>query len=88
MKRERDMKKTIDYVVLMNDDAKVKYYTGLPSYKLLKAIFDYISPCIDRHSRTSLSLFNQFLMVLVRLRVNTEVQHLSYHFRIHSSNIS
>ena len=33
-------------------------------------------------------LFDQFLMVLVRLRINLEVQHLAYHFRIHSSNVS
>jgi hypothetical protein len=73
---------------LMDDNAKVKYYTGLPSYKVLKAVFDFLSPCINSYSRTALPLFSQFLMVLVRLRVNMEVQNLSYHFGIHSSNIS
>ena len=73
---------------LMDDDTKVKYYTGLPSYKILKAIFDFLSPCVNRYSRTALPLFHQFLMVLARLRLNMEVQHLSYHFGIHSSNIS
>ncbi len=72
---------------LMGDDAKVKY-TGLPSYKVLKSIFDLLSPCISTHSRTALPLFNQFLMVLVRLRLNMEVQYLAYHFGIHTSNIS
>ena len=26
----------------MNDDIKVKYYAGLPSYKILQAIFDFV----------------------------------------------
>ena len=73
---------------LINDDVKVRYYTGLHSNKVLKAIYDFISPCIDSYSRTTLPLFNQFLMVLVRLWLNMEVQQLLYHFGIHSSNIS
>ena len=28
---------------LSDDDKKVKYYTGLPSYSVLKAIFDFVS---------------------------------------------
>ena len=35
-----------------------------------------------------LPLLNQFLMVLVRLHINMDVQQLAYHFGIHSSNIS
>lgn len=60
------------------DDNKVKYYTGLPTYKVLKAIFDFVSPSVNTSSRTALPLFNQFLMVLARLRLNMEVQHLMY----------
>ena len=26
----------------LTDDTKVKYYTGLPSYKILKAAFDFV----------------------------------------------
>ena len=46
---------------LMDSDAKVKYYTGIPSYDILKAIFDFVFPCIKSSSRTVLPLFNQFL---------------------------
>ena len=73
---------------LMDNDAKVKYYTGLPSYKILKAIFDFVHPCVKNYSQTVLPLFNQFLMVLVRLRVNMDIEHLSFHFGIHASNVS
>ena len=50
---------------LMEDDSKVKYFTGLPSYKILKAVFDFVSPCFKTYSRTAMPLFNQFLMVLI-----------------------
>ena len=46
---------------LMEDNAKVKYYTGLLSYSIFKAIFDFVSPCITNYSRTTLPPFNQFL---------------------------
>ena len=58
---------------LMDNDAKVKYYTGLPSYKVLKAVFDFVYPCVKNNSRTVLPLFNQFLMALVRLRINMDI---------------
>lgn len=50
---------------LMDNDAKVKYYTGLLSYRILKAVFDFVYPCVKNYSQTVLPLFNQSLMVLV-----------------------
>ena len=73
---------------LNDSDAKVKYYTGLPSYGVLKAVFDFVYPCVRNYSRTVLPLFDQFLMVLVRLRLNMDIEHLSYHFQLHASNVS
>ena len=73
---------------LNHNDAKVKYYKGLPSYVVLKVVFDFVSPCVTNYSRTSLPLIDQFIMVLVRLRLNMDIEHLSYHFRIHTSNVS
>ena len=69
---------------MIGDDSEVKDFTGLPSYGILKTVFDFIYPCINDSSRSSLS---QFLVVLVRLRVNMDVQHLAYHFGIHSSTV-
>ena len=45
---------------LKHNDAKVKYYTGLPSYGVLKVVFDFVSPCVTNYSRTSLPLIDQF----------------------------
>ena len=83
----RLLKKLIVEEEMIGDDSKVKYFTGLPSYGILKTVVDFIYPCINDSSRSSLSPFNQFLMVLVRLRMNMDVQHLAYHFGIHSSTV-
>ena len=40
------------------------------------------------YARSSLSLHDQFLMALMRLRLNTDVEFLSYHFGLHVSNVS
>ena len=41
----------ITEAVLKNDDKRVKYYTGLPSYEVLKIIFDSVSKGLpDRFS--------------------------------------
>ena len=57
----------------MNNDDKVKFYTGLPCFDVLKTTFDFISPHIRRS--LTLSLFQEFIMVLLKLR-------LMSHFRI------
>ena len=72
---------------LAGNDTKFKYYTGLLSYMMLKTIFDFVSPFFQTYSRTALPLFSQFLIVLLRLRLNMDIEQLSYHFEIHASNI-
>ena len=42
---------------LMDNDAKVKYFTGLPSYKILKAVFDLVSKPIPGQSCLCLTSF-------------------------------
>ena len=56
------------------------------SFEVLKAVFDFVSPCVT--SNSSLPLMNQFIIVLTRLRNNFDLEHLSHLFGIHSSNIS
>ena len=81
-------KKMISYDSLKDDDNKIRFYTGLPSIVILKGLFDFISPYVSNSSRTAMPMIDQFIMVLVRLRLNLEVQHLAHHYGIHSSNVS
>ena len=73
---------------LQMDDTKVKFYTSLPSFCILKIIFEFISPYIKEHHRSSLSNFQQFLMVLMKLRLNLYDQDLAYRFGVVQSTVS
>ena len=55
--------------------------------EFLRQFLTSFTLCINDSSRSNLSPFDLFLMVLVRLRVNMDVQHLAYHFGIHSSTV-
>ena len=64
---------------LEGNNEKVKYYTGLTSIATLMALFNsFIS-----QSQCGLSLFQQYLVVLIKLRLNIANQYLGYQFGVH-----
>ena len=66
----------------------MKYYTGLPSFMTLMAVFIFVASSMESNSRTALSSFPQFLMVLTKLRLNLGDQDLAYRFGINQSTVS
>ena len=72
------------YVVTMTD----KVYTGLQSFATLMAIFRYVSALVMSGPRTTLTAFQQFLMVLIKLRLNLVDQDIAYRFGVHQSTVS
>ena len=68
----------------------VKYYTGLLSCDLLKAICELVMTDVPTilFSGCSCSPLEQFLIVLMKLRLNIGDQDLAYRFGIHQSTIS
>ncbi|KAM9354261.1 uncharacterized protein KZ484_012436 [Pholidichthys leucotaenia] len=71
---------------LTGNDEKVKFYTGLQSFQLLQELFFHI----ERHicDVKGVSKFQQFLLTLMRLRLNLTFQDLAYRFGIHASTAS
>ena len=69
-----------------NNDEKVAFYTGLPNWKVLSVLLEYLESNLLLYS--SLSPFQQLLMTLMRLRLNLSGQDLAYRFRVHKSTIS
>ena len=76
-----------DDVLKTNDDA-VKFYTGLSTHARLKAVFDLVPGCLGKHSNSSLSLFQEFLLTLMKLRTNIRDQVLAYRFGVSQSTVS
>ena len=64
--------------VLENDDKQVKFYTGLPSFAVLKAVFDLVNKGLPANYFTGCDIFDQFLMTLIKLRLNVTDQDLAY----------
>ena len=82
-------KRVVGESSLTDDDKAVKYYTGLPSYLMLQCIFDFVIVGLPNgFFASSCSPFEQFLMVLMKLRLNLGDQDLAYRFGIHQSTVS
>ena len=70
---------------LQNDDY-VKFYTGLPSYKVLKTVFDFVVPSTQHP--TKLTSFQEFMIVLAKLRLDSPLQDFAYRFDVSVATIS
>ena len=69
-------------------DERVRFYTGLPNYIILITLYNFIGAHVTVSSRNSLTKFQQFIMVLMHLRLNLSVQYLAYRFHISKSTVS
>ena len=91
--REENQKLKLEINVLkppdkfLDNPSKVCYFTGLPSMAVLIAVFDFVSVCVST-SRSALPPFQQYLMVLMKLRLNVDNELLSSLFHVHASTVS
>ena len=76
---------TEDY--FKDSDDKTRFYTGLPDFHLLTKTFEFVSPHVTRRTKT-LSLFQEFVMVLIKLRLNVPNLDLAYRFEVSLSTVS
>jgi len=79
--------KPFDKNYFRDDNMKVSFYTGLPTYEVLKATFIHVSPFVKRRTQ-NLTLFQEMIMVLAKLRLNVPHQHLAYRFGESQSTVS
>ncbi|XP_028403929.1 uncharacterized protein LOC114526517 [Dendronephthya gigantea] len=67
---------------------KTKFYTGLPNYLVLMQVFGLCEPFISTTSQSALNKFEQFILVLLRLRLNLPLKDLGYRFNVSLSTVS
>ena len=68
-------------------DDKVRFYTGLPSYQILVTTLNHVAPCVSRRTQ-ALDPFQEFIIVLIKLRLNVPFQDLAYRFLVSIATIS
>ena len=69
-----------------NDDNRVKYYTGLHTFSLLMVVFNFVQGHVIPGK--SLTKFQEFMIVMVKLRLNTGLQDLAYRAHISVATVS
>ena len=72
----------------LDSDEKVLNITGLPNIKILKAIFQHVVTTLPIEGNGKLSLFQQFICTLMKLRLNCSVQLLAFLFNVSSATVS
>ena len=69
-------------------DEYTKFHTGLPNFKLLKAIFDHVLKGLTSNGVTKLSSFQEFMCLMLKLRTNAPNEGLAYHFGVCQGTVS
>ena len=70
-----------------DSDEKVCLYTGLPSLEVLMVVFDHVASHVKRQTQ-SLDRFQEFIIVLMKFRLNVPLKDLAYQFVVLISTIS
>uniref|UniRef100_T1IH89 Transposase Helix-turn-helix domain-containing protein n=1 Tax=Strigamia maritima TaxID=126957 RepID=T1IH89_STRMM len=71
------------------NEALTHFYTGLPNYKMLKCIFNFISPHISSSGHNStLTKFQRMMIVFLKLRLNLRMKDLAYRFGVSIATVS
>ncbi|XP_054594702.2 uncharacterized protein [Nothobranchius furzeri] len=76
----------INETTLQKSDRKVNMLTGLSSYSQLMVIFNVIMPYLKHKS--SLTLFQQYILALIKMRMNLSFDFLAFYFSIDSTTVS
>ena len=71
----------------VQNEEKVKFYTGLPSFDILQNVFEHVSPFVAYKSQ-NLTTFQEFVMTLIKLKLDARHQDLSYRFNVSLSTVS
>lgn len=71
-------------------DYHVRFYTGLPNQQVLKSVFTLVNSGLtaDHDTNTKLTAFQEFMCTMLKLRLNSPIQDLSYRFNVSASTVS
>ncbi len=65
-----------------NNNELTKFYTGVPTFQMLNHVFDLVAPHVKTTSQNALDQFQEFILVLIRMKLNSPLQDLAFRFNI------
>ena len=71
-----------------NNDTKTVFNTGLPKFTLLLTLFNFLATGLKQSPNSVLSMFQEFVLTLMRLRLNLSLNDLAYRFDVSKSTAS
>ena len=67
----------------------MKFFTGLPNRQVLRTVFEHVSAGMSSAARWSkLTMFQEFALSLVKLRLNSRLHELAFHAGVSTSTVS
>ncbi|CAN7990435.1 unnamed protein product, partial [Ixodes hexagonus] len=78
----------LDEEALKQDQGLVQFYTGLPNFEVLQAVFDLVRGSVSHTPLNCLSQFEEMMVLFLRLRLNAQMLDLAYRFHVSESTIS
>ncbi|KAM7310279.1 hypothetical protein ISCGN_007192 [Ixodes scapularis] len=70
------------------DNEKVNFYTGLPTFIALMAVFNMLEGHVRHTAQNSLGKFEEMMVFLIRLRLHLTIQDIAYRFHVSASTVS
>ena len=67
--------------MIEENNEKTNFYTGLPSWDVFRYVFTFLSPHV-KVSTSVLTLEDEFVLVLMRLRLELLLEDLSSRFNV------
>ena len=77
---------TLSEEALKANNSMVLIYTGLSNWEMLSVVYNFIKDNLS--PRLSLTLLNQLLVTLMKLRLNLNNEDIGYRFAVHPSTVS
>ena len=74
--------------VLRNSSRAVKFYTGIPDWKVLSALVKFIQPAFPKMPNSHLTVFDHFVMFLMKVLLNLFDEYLACRYSIRRTSLS
>ena len=63
------------------------FYTGIPHFTLLLALFEFVIKALSVSANNKLSPFDSFILTMMKLRLNPPNQDLAFRYQVSSATV-